>query len=314
MEPQTSENEPISASAAAPEFAHKFAILSAFAYEPFETDPSSLKIELQKLGLEFVDAFHDEKIGTEAYLACNTEFAVLSFRGTQFNKFDILTDLRCKLEFVDGKGAHSGFLAAFECVEDKIRAAVLKLGDTPLYVTGHSLGGALAVVAAHKLKSPNLHECYTYGAPPVADKSWSEDFNGSLYQFVNVGDIVPRVMLVGPIFGGIIWALLWLIRGACRLLKIPHPVLQKWNEELTGLFPHLGKYHHFGNSYLVDVGGVSLEQVETKRFQLFLEVVSKKWERAFQDHKISLYIELLAERPTSSEVSAPDSITIRNQQ
>ena len=68
-----------------------------------------------------------------------------------------------------------------------------------VWVTGHSLGGALALVAAARLKmktgvAPLLH---TYGQPAVGLNDFAERFSielpGRLWRFVNQSDIVTRV-------------------------------------------------------------------------------------------------------------------------
>ena len=70
-----------------------------------------------------------------------------------------------------GVGArfHKGFIAALAMVWDPLLAAVeaeLKRAERPLWVTGHSLGGALALLSAwlfHR-KFISVHQVYTFGA------------------------------------------------------------------------------------------------------------------------------------------------------
>lgn len=67
-------------------------------------------------------------------------------------------------------------------------------------VTGHSLGGAIAVHAALDLVSINLKvdTLYTYGAPRVGDKKFAEwfvDFSKikSIYRITHARDPVPHL-------------------------------------------------------------------------------------------------------------------------
>jgi hypothetical protein len=81
-----------------------------------------------------------------------------------------------------------------------------------LYITGHSLGGALAVIAAallHVLPDldglrQKLRGVYTYGQPMVGHKDFAEqfdqEFGDRLFRHVYGNDIVPRLppRTIGP--------------------------------------------------------------------------------------------------------------------
>ncbi len=83
-----------------------------------------------------------------------------------------------------------------------ISNAICELGiDTPLYFTGHSLGGALATLAAYKSlvykSTVQLAGLYTFGSPrtvqrPLA-KMIDQELSGKLYRVVNYLDVVPRL-------------------------------------------------------------------------------------------------------------------------
>ena len=139
-----------------------------------------------------------DKNGTQAFLAKNDEFVVLAFRGTQPDKWeDVRTDLRAlKLKTVDGK-VHIGFKNAFDDVKDEIVAELRKhKGELPLYITGHSLGAALATVAVQEIEE-EFHDqvaaCYTFGSPRVGDGKYEKSIKVPFYRIVNTTDIVTLI-------------------------------------------------------------------------------------------------------------------------
>ena len=167
--------------------------MSRLAYLIFETNDSALKAALLKAEFELVRFFNCD--GTQAFLAKRNKdkMAVLAFRGTQKeDPRDIVTDLDANF-YQDQKGIkiHDGFYKAFKCVEIDVRGSVDILKDFSLYVTGHSLGGALALIATRALNSDNLAACYTFGSPKVGTEEFGEDIKPPIYRVVNAYDIVP---------------------------------------------------------------------------------------------------------------------------
>jgi len=173
--------------------------MAKLAYIKFEV--SNLELErleycLQSGWFNLIKTFN--KNGTQAFLAKNDEFAVLSFRGTQPDKWeDVRTDLRVlKLRTVDGR-VHIGFKNAFDDIKDAITAELRKhLGKMPLYITGHSLGAALATVAVQEIEeefNDQVAACYTFGSPRVGDGKYEKAIKVPFYRIVNTTDIVTLV-------------------------------------------------------------------------------------------------------------------------
>ena len=135
---------------------------------------------------------------TQAFLAQRDEdkVAVLAFRGTESNSLkDIKTDLNIRFyKGSNGAKVHSGFQSAYNQVKRDVEDAVDKLpNDYSLYITGHSLGGALAVIAAKNLERDSLAACYTFGSPRVGNEEFGEGIRAPIYRIVNAADGVPRV-------------------------------------------------------------------------------------------------------------------------
>ena len=123
---------------------------------------------------------------------------ILAFRGTEINFTDIKTDVRASLVPVpenDGSRVHQGFMEAFGKVQEEIQTVLNedKFKSLPLYFTGHSLGGALAIIATRYLGSDSTGATYTFGGPRAADDKFFEKIKTPVYRVVHNADIVPRI-------------------------------------------------------------------------------------------------------------------------
>ena len=65
----------------------------------------------------------------------------------------------------------------------------------PLWITGHSLGGAMATLASVRLASEGykVRAVYTYGSPRVGDRFFRDSYRLANYRFVNDNDLVPHL-------------------------------------------------------------------------------------------------------------------------
>ncbi len=176
---------------------------------------------LESVGFELLCTFNAGE--TQGFMARRAEggeglssMTVLAFRGTEKKLRDWKTDLRIKMNSDPRRVGriHSGFLDAYEqvrgTIEDTInREATEKKRTVRLFVTGHSLGGALAVLATRFLPAEHLAACYTFGSPRVGDRDLSKVFKTPIYRVVNASDAVPRVPVgdgmwfVGKVLGGL---------------------------------------------------------------------------------------------------------------
>jgi triacylglycerol lipase len=98
--------------------------------------------------------------------------------------------------------AHAGFLEDFTAIDviviNQIKACLDVNSRAKIYVTGHSLGGALAILCALELYRQKLPIAgvYTFGQPRVGNALFSAIYDNDLhavtYRIVNQNDIVPR--------------------------------------------------------------------------------------------------------------------------
>jgi triacylglycerol lipase len=143
---------------------------------------------------------------TQAFTMAGDHMIVTAFRGTQPAEIrDWLSDAATPpWPGPGGTGRiHYGFGEALDSVFPQVKEALedLRTGDQTIYFTGHSLGGALAMLAGARLyfEEPRLlaDGIYTYGQPRTCDKvlraAHNNAFRDRMYRFVNNNDIVPQV-------------------------------------------------------------------------------------------------------------------------
>ena len=154
----------------------------------------------------------DKATDTQAFAAAHSDYIIVSFRGTKEPR-DFLTDLmiRKKPFLSDEKSesrfgeVHRGFNMAFESVRDQLKATIEAFESErpgrPIFVTGHSLGAALAQLGALYLASigKDVASVYTFGAPRVGDKDFQQSYEAVLkdrtFLHINNADIVTTIPL-----------------------------------------------------------------------------------------------------------------------
>lgn len=197
---------PITRAAYSDRMAWILASMAHLAYDKFEEPGQSRRLLILKLksgGFELLKTFNSIKTDTQAFLAKSSDgYAVLAFRGTETAKrHDIVVDAAAmKVSVLEGR-IHSGFRTAYASVARDVQKSVLELKDTPLYITGHSLGAALATIATQSLEHhlrirEMIAACYTFGSPRVGDRGYDREFRSPIYRVVNTTDIVTVIPLL----------------------------------------------------------------------------------------------------------------------
>jgi hypothetical protein len=133
--------------------------------------------------------------GSHALLAIDDDnkLAVLSFRGTdKDDPTDLGDDLNALPQpWPAGGKVHSGFAKAFQELWPGVEAALQQVKEYRLLFTGHSLGAAMATLAATLRKPQSL---YTIGSPRVGDQAFADLLQGlDNHRYVDCCDLVTRV-------------------------------------------------------------------------------------------------------------------------
>ena len=197
------------------------------------SDPQNIQETLSKNGFELVGAVirgadHNSNAkeiwgveqppmsGGQAYVAIKDNNIVVVFRSTTSDDgwgttLNVLTDLKSylkKIEFITEESpnfetynqinVHAGFHNEYLRYRDQIIKYIDKHPNKNIYVTGHSLGGALATLASFDLAAnkPRSVRLYTYGSPRVGLSEFRiahEEIVPDSYRVVIDGDPITRV-------------------------------------------------------------------------------------------------------------------------
>ena len=264
---------------------------------------------LEKSGFQLLDIIHVAE--TQGFVCKRTvanepPYLVLAFRGTEKKVSDWLTDARCMPTMEGNAKVHTGFLEAFDgntngngrtakqVVKDVLDGPEAKDNEgrlLPLFITGHSLGGALALLAT-KLVAPDINgACYTFGAPRVANYEYFRFLKTPVYRVVNSADVVPRVP---P--GAVMNVLADIAKGLAWLTSLFPPIASLFHK-LESFLDKLNGYRHFGDQrYLADVAEGRFQEVRLLTNPPAIDRIVWAWRRVgksllvpVKSHSMNIY-------------------------
>jgi len=128
--------------------------------------------------------------------------AYLAIRGTD-DKFDWIDNTRTKRRFINPIGnrvqisAHAGFIDHATLIRDELGQVDAKrlIGRNDLYLTGHSLGGAVATLLPLITDWIHPERIVTFGAPRALAYESAGMYPYDVLRFVGQTDIVPMLPL-----------------------------------------------------------------------------------------------------------------------
>lgn len=137
------------------------------------------------------------------FLIVSDQCAVLAFRGSSTSMDWVHDFIAQQTEFTPIENAgntHKGFTDIYLSLREQIfQLLALIPPELPLFITGHSLGGALATLAAVDIATNTIFSSpivYTFGAPRVGDPSFVKYYNYTVpihWRIQNKYDIVPHL-------------------------------------------------------------------------------------------------------------------------
>ncbi|MGA3182332.1 MAG: lipase family protein [Verrucomicrobiota bacterium] len=140
------------------------------------------------LGCEDCEVIEDAGTDTRVMAASGEGFVIVCFQGTADLR-NWLTDLEARrVPFRPGEASgmevHEGFKAAYESVMSALRERLKRLGKGNIFLTGRSLGGALAMLAAVWWEAQEemgpIAGMYSFGQPRVGNGAWARWYDARL--------------------------------------------------------------------------------------------------------------------------------------
>lgn len=183
-------------------------VLASMSEAAYSTEVEA-KAVFGKAGFAEAATFADGN--TVCYVVSAGDVAVVVFRGTDDTQ-DWFTNLNRFSRDTPHGQIHRGFYDAYQPLKRKIAALLRERDPGHVWITGHSLGGALAVVCAYDLvenQKLGVSGVVTFGQPMVARRPLAEHLDelllGRYVRFVNEADTVPKVPVSHWPCGRLVW-------------------------------------------------------------------------------------------------------------
>ena len=199
-----------------------------------------------------IEVMMDDDLGTELAVFTIGNCTVISFRGTSGEgtkkpKIDQEIDL---MDYpigvnIGGKTCriHEGFWISTDIVYDWVleKAEEAHEAGRKVILTGHSLGGAKATVAAlrlHYVDDIPVTMLQTFGSPKVGDVDFKNRFNDVGANDIKLAEVTERFVVIGD-----------------PATTFPH-------KELVSFYPFVIYYHHVGTTHSIFTENLDADQFD----------------------------------------------------
>lgn len=144
---------------------------------------------------------------TDGFTATLNDTFIIKFNGTDFSDpKDVKTDFWfCKKiipygNFKSPIKVHAGFIESYKSIREELHKRFKESKKDKVFITGHSLGGALTTLAAVDFEY-NFNaklEAVAFGSPRVGNKAFFKSFSKRLPCFLNVHNGQDLVAKLSP--------------------------------------------------------------------------------------------------------------------
>ena len=157
--------------------------------------------QLTRIGFERPRTFGEaSQYSTQAMITGDSQCIFVVFRGTEAHRLaDVIVDIDALPGFTRDGYVHAGFARALNrgnCWDD-IQSHLKSLrDDRKIFFTGHSMGAAVATIAAQQFRDRHERELqiYTFGSPRVGGLTFKHRFGPfPSFRVVNDRDAVPHL-------------------------------------------------------------------------------------------------------------------------
>lgn len=140
-----------------------------------------------------------------------TDSVVIAYTGTSnvsewYDDFDrALVKPIALSSYSKGVEVHQGYYKVYLAIREQLTSQLATLNPATVFVTGHSMGGALATLCAWDLQAAaprRTYVVYTFGAPRVGDVQFAASVAATVPQLLRVNnteDIITMIPLPGPL-------------------------------------------------------------------------------------------------------------------
>jgi len=261
-------------------------------------EPFDIESVLKQRGYQDVKTINTGSL--VGYVAFLDDTAVVMFRGTNPSEIqDWFANLDTRSRKTEHGTVHAGFWSAYDSLHDQLTKVLKAKKAKRIWITGHSLGGAMAAICSYRLSTiENLEIAglMTFGQPKVGSKSFCDHMNNQLNSrvvyFVNEKDVVTRIPPNFDQFG----SLVWYTAGGIRRSKPTTGSIQVRYSQASGETQELKDEDYF------EIPAMTQEEFEQMkkdmmpqevRYSSDGEVVMQGRLSLINDHNIEFYIERL---------------------
>jgi hypothetical protein len=165
-------------------------------------EEQEIKLVVDKLYADQEHSFfwlNSDNTNTQGFGVETEEYVIIAFRGTEFPPpnqlirspkefIDIVKDIQLDIQKIKPDTVstgiplfdvpvHPGFTKALQSVWQSLQNKLGSINSKPIWLTGHSLGGAIATLLAYQLPAERIAALYTFGSPCVGTSVFAQAFS-----------------------------------------------------------------------------------------------------------------------------------------